>query len=170
MFKVSFKENPNFPVKKVQRFSDDRITVVTLKDVVKLPLFLQYFIPPKIYDWIDTLKNIDVEITMSRMFITTKGKSVCSKEDKVYKVLGERIAEARAKATLYKFMCKFCYRILKYFRNELYGINVGVCFGSYGDDSVAKAVKKYEKLYNNEVKHHNTLLGYESDTESSQEH
>lgn len=173
MFKVSFKENPQFPVKKVQRFNDDRVTVVTLKGVAELPVFLQYFIPYKVLDWTDTLKNVDVTFTMTRMFITVTGKSICSKEDKVDKILGDRIAEARAKVYLYKFMVLFLNKIWRYFIEQLYGTTSIKCTADKKDvnkEHLNEAVYKYWRLYKDEQKHLNMLLGHESNTESSQEH
>lgn len=170
MLKVSFKENPQFPVKKVQRFNDDRVTVVTLKGVVKLPKFLQYFIPPKIFDWMETLKNVDAEVTMSRMFIKVTGKSICVEEDKVDKVLGERIAEARAKMHLYKFMETFIRLLINYYITAIIGDTFEPVDPCNDDDNVYNALHKYQRLYNDEQKHLNILLGHESNTESSQEH
>ena len=173
MFKVSFKENPQFPVKKVQRFNDDRVTVVTLKGVAELPVFLQYFIPHKVFDWTDTLKNVDVEFTMRRMFITVTGKSICSKEDKIDKVLGERIAEARAKLHLYKFMMYFLDKVWTYFIEQLCGTALIKCTAYKKDvnkEHLSEAVNKYWRLYKDEQKHLNILLGHESNTKSSQEH
>lgn len=188
MFKVSFKENPHFPVKKVQRFNDDRVTIVILKGVVKLPVFLQYFIPPKIFDWIDTLKNIDVEFTMSRMYITVTGKSICAKEDKVNKILGERIAEARAKLRLYSFIKNFTILIIRYFVTTLFGADNIPIIGVHSEDTMFGAYREYARLYKDEQKHLDILLGKtenevdkemkklitkfdnEFNTESSQEH
>lgn len=173
MFKVSFKENPQFPVKKVQRFNDDRVTVVTLKGVTQVPVFLQYFIPHKVFDWTDTLKNVDVEFTMRRMLITVTGKSICSKEDKVDRVLGDRIAEARAKLHLYKFMAHFLNKIWTYFIEQLCGTALIKCTvdnEGTNKEYLGKAINKYWRLYKDEQKHLNILLGHESNTESNQEH
>lgn len=170
MFKVSFKENPQFPVKKVQRFNDGRVTVVTLKGVAQLPVFLQYFIPHKVLDWADTLKNVDVEFTMKRMFITVTGKAICSKEDKVDKILGERIAEARAKLYLYKFMAHFLDKVWSYFIEQLCGTASIRYTADVNKEHLSEAVNKYWRLYKDEDKHLNILLGHESNTESSQEH
>lgn len=173
MFKVSFKENPQFPVKKIQRFNVGRITVVTLKGVAELPVFLQYFIPHKILDWADTLKNVDVKFTMTRMFITVTGWSACSREDKVDRVLGERIAEARAKLHLYKFMAHFLNKIWTYFIEQLCGTALIKCTAYKKDvnkEHLSEAANKYWRLYKDEQKHLNILLGHESNTESSQEH
>ena len=173
MFKVSFKENPQFPVKKVQRFNDDRVTVVTLKGVAELPVFLQYYIPRKVFDWTDTLKNVDVEFTMKRMFITVTGKSICSKEDKVDKILGERIAEARAKLHLYKFMMHFLDKVWSYFMEQLCGTASIKCTEYKKDvnkEHLSEAMNKYWRLYKDEDKHLNILLEHESNTKSSQEH
>ena len=170
MFKVSFKKNPQFPVKKVQRFNDGRVTVVTLKGVAQLPVFLQYFIPHKVFDWADTLKNVDVEFTMKRMFITVTGKAICSKEDKVDKILGERIAEARAKLYLYKFMAHFLDKVWSYFIEQLCGTASIRYTADVNKEHLSEAVNKYWRLYKDEDKHLNILLGHESNTESSQEH
>lgn len=173
MFKVSFKENPQFPVKKVQRFNDDRVTVVTLKGVARVPVFLQYYIPCKVYDWASTLKNVDAEFGMSEMFITVTGKSICSKEDKVDKILGDRIAEARAKLHLYKFMMDFLDKVWSYFMEQLCGTAAIKCIADGKDvnkEHLSEAVNKYWRLYNDEQKHLNILLGHESNTKSSQEH
>ncbi len=173
MFKVSFKENPQFPVKKVQRFNGDRVTVVTLKGVTQVPVFLQYFIPRKVFDWTDTLKNVDVEFVMSKMYITVTGKSICSKEDKVDKILGDRIAEARAKLHLYKFMMHFLDKVWSYFIEQLCGTASIKCAANKKDvnkEHLSEAVNKYWRLYKDEQKHLNILLGHESNTESSQEH
>lgn len=173
MFKVSFKENPQFPVKKVQRFNDDRVTVVTLEGVAQVPVFLQYFIPPKMFEWTNTLKNVNVEFVMSKMFITVTGKSICSKEDKVDKVLGDRIAEARAKLHLYKFMAHFLDKVWIYFIEQLCGttpIKCTVDNEGTNKEYLDKAINKYWRLYEDEQKHLNILLGHESNTESSQEH
>lgn len=173
MFKVSFKENPQFPVKKVQRFNDDRVTVVTLKGVAQLPVFLQYFIPHKVFDWTGTLKNVDVEFTMRRMLITVTGKSICSKEDKIDRVLGERIAEARAKLHLYKFMVHFLDKIWAYFIEQLCGTTLIKCTvdnKGTNKEYLDKAINKYCRLYKDEQEHLNILLGHESNTKSSQKH
>lgn len=173
MFKVSFKENPQFPVKKVQRFNDDRVTVVTLKGVTQVPVFLQYYIPRKVFDWTSTLKNVDVEFVMSEMSITVTGKSICSKEDKVDKILGDRIAEARAKLHLYKFMMHFLDKVWSYFMEQLCGTATIKCIACEEDvnkEHLSEAVDKYLRLYEDEKKHLNILLGHESNTKSSQKH
>lgn len=173
MFKVSFKENPQFPVKKVQRFNDDRVTVVTLKGVTQVPVFLQYYIPRKVFDWTSTLKNVDVEFVMSKMSITVTGKSICSKEDKVDKILGDRIAEARAKLHLYKFMMHFLDMVWSYFMEQLCGTATIKCIANEKDvnkEHISEAVNKYWRLYKDEQKHLNILLGHESNTKSSQKH
>lgn len=170
MFKVSFKENPQFPVKKVQRFNDDRVTVVTLKGVTQVPVFLQYFIPPKMFEWTNTLKNVDVEYVMSKMFITVTGKSICSNEDKIDKILGDRIAEARAKLHLYKFMAHFLNKIWTYFIEQLCGTATIKCTAYKKDvnkENLSEAINKYWRLYKDEQKHLNILLGHESNTEST---
>lgn len=172
MFKVSFKENTKFPVKKVQRFNDAKITIVTLVGVLELPKFLQYFIPDAIWDWLSTCKNVETEITMSKMYLIIKGKARRADNDAENAILGERIAECRAKINLYKFMFKFCAKIHKYYYNILFGKVDKTWVGEKAakDDTVAKARGKYYRLLNSEQQHLNKLLAHEPDTESSQEH
>lgn len=173
MFKVSFKENPKFPSKKVKRFNEGRVTIVTLKGVTSLPKFFQFFsIPHEIGDWIDNLNSdtIDVGFSLLSMHITVKGKSVCSKDDTVDPILGERIAEARAKIHLYRFMLTFCKKLYNYWVEILYG-NTSVFVKTFRwdirKDNIIRAINKYQKLYENENSHLAKLLGNESDTEST---
>lgn len=168
MFKVSFKENPKFPVKKVQRFKDGKVTIVTLKGVVKLPKFLCYFFPPELFDWMDTCKNIEAEVTMSRMYLTIKGKARRSDNDTENNVLGERIAECRAKVHLYKFMQTLTSKLYVYYCRIL-STNTST-ETNQGDDTIAGANLKYGNLYSREIAHLKSLLAHESDTESSQKH
>lgn len=168
MFKVSFKENQKFPVKKVQRFNDDKITIVTLKGVAELPKFLCCFFPPEIFEWMDTCKNVEGEITMSRMYLTIRGKARKSGYDMEDPVLGERIAECRAKINLYRFMYKLTGKLYAYY-GRLLSVNTSTETHK-GDDTIAGANLKYANLYNRETAHLNALLAHEPHTESSQKH
>ena len=158
MFKVSFKENPQFPVKKVQRFNDDRVTVVTLKGVTQVPVFLQYYIPRKVFEWTNTLKNVDVEFVMSEMFITVTGKSICSKEDKVDKILGERIAEARAKIALYRFMELLCKKMYIFYKGIIDGKSDIMLNVANEHDCLYNSYLKYGMLHDREKWHLKDLM------------
>lgn len=169
MFKVSFKENPKFPVKKVQRIEHTRETIVTLRGTVNLPVFMQYYIPPKIWDWIDSCKNVQAEITMTKMHLTVKGKARRNEDDgdADNPVLGERIAEARAKINLYKFMYHLISELYVYYCRLLSSNTLTE--GTYKDNTIQGAMTKYVNFYNREEAHLKALLAHESDTESSAE-
>lgn len=170
MFKVSFKENPKFPVKKVQRFNDGKITIVTITGVAELPQFLQCFIPPKIYDWMENCKNVQAYLTMTKMHLTIKGKARRNEDDgdTDNPILGERIAEARAKINLYKFMRTLTDKLYEQYCRLLSPVTTTK---GYADtDTIMGANLKYSNLYNREEAHLRYLLAHEPDTESSQKH
>lgn len=165
MFKVSFKENPKFPVKKVQRFNDGKVTIVTLEGVMELPKFTRYFIPDEVWDWMNTCKNVQAEVTMTKMHLTIKGKAKKADGDIDNPILGERIAEARAKISLYKFMSNFCQLLFSYYSTILYD-DVVLPEEIYSG-SMFETMYKYQTLYNRECEHLDNLLAHESDTKGS---
>lgn len=168
MLKVSFKKNKRFPTKKVWKNDKTRETFVVLKGVAKLPLFLQYSIPHGILDWMYTCKNVEAEVTMSRIYLTIKGKARRADGDTENPILGERIAECRAKINLYRFMWSLCDKIASYFENMLYGGYPQVEYVEHEkEDNLDRAIFKYKNLYESEQKHLRKLLEHESDTESS---
>ena len=156
MYKVSFKDD----FKKVERFNN-KVTKVTLKGSINdhyTPNGLD--VPRPIIDWMidswgdtDTIKVIEVS-----------GIAIRSNKDKDDPVLGERLAEARAKHKIYKFMRTFCHKMLKYYALKLYGINTNntitvraIDQESYVD-SLQKAYKKYSRLVDVENTHIKQLL------------
>lgn len=168
MFKVSFKENPKFPVRKVQRIEHTRETVVTLRGAVSLPVFMQYYIPSKIWDWIESCKNVQAEITMTRMYLTVRGKARRAYDDADNPILGERIAECRAKINLYSFMYHLISELYVYYC-RLLSSNTLTESGCK-DNTVHGAMTKYANFCNREEAHLKALLAHESDTENNQKH
>ena len=154
MYKVSFKDD----FKKVERFNN-KVTKVTLKGTIKNAWTLDDLnIPQSIYDWMrdNNCKDLDT--------LEVSGIAIRSNKDKDDPVLGERLAEARAKLKIYKFMRTFCYKMLKYYALKLYGINTNntitvraIDQESYVD-SLQKAYKKYSRLVDVENTHIKQLL------------
>lgn len=156
MLKVSFKGG----FKKVQRFNE-RATVVTLTGEVLIPSWEMF--PNKIQRWMfDEQNTVDVEDTISRLNIKAVGKSVKAEEDTDNPVLAERIAEARAKLKIYKFMYKLCEKMLRHSFTTMYGNaeSSGVTEShSYPPkDCVWLASKKYMGLMIKESRHLGQLL------------
>lgn len=154
MYKVSFKDD----FKKVERFNN-KVTKVTLKGTIKNAWALDDLnIPQSIYDWMrdNNCKDPDT--------LEVSGIAIRSDNDKDDPVLSERLAEARAKLKIYKFMKTFCHKMLKYYALKLYGITTNSAITlraidqeSY-DDSLQKAYEKYSKLVDVENNHIKQLL------------
>ena len=152
MYKVSFTND----FKKVERFSN-KVTKVTLKGTIKNAWALDDLnIPQPIYDWMrdNNCKDLDT--------LEVSGFAVRSDNDKDDPVLGERLAEARAKLKIYKFMKTFCNKMLKYYTLKLYGTkasnNTIVIKVNPEKDSLFKAYMKYDELVNVENTHIKQLL------------
>ena len=155
MYKVSFTDD----FKKVERFNN-KVTKVTLKGTIKNIYALDDLnIPQPIYDWMrdDNCKNPDT--------LEVSGIAVRSDNDKDDPVLGERLAEARAKLKIYKFMKTFCNKMLKYYKFKLYGTKANNEIivktspeGLSNNDSLLKAYMKYDNLVDVENTHIKQLL------------
>lgn len=152
MYKVSFKDD----FKKVERFNN-KVTKVTLVGEIK-DVHNELNIPQPIFNWmVDNIGSFINTISMT-------GIAVRNDKDKDDPVLGERLAEARAKLKIYKFMRTFCHKMLEYYAQELYGIKTDNTITvkaseqeSY-DDSLLKAYKKYDRLIDVENTHIKQLL------------
>ena len=166
MYKVSFIDD----FKKVERFGN-KVTKVTLKGTIENIYALDDLnIPQPIYDWIRDNYRIDLNT------IEVLGIAVRSDNDKDDPVLGERLAEARAKLKIYKFMRTFCHKMLEYYTLKLYGTkasnNTIVIKVNPEKDSLFKAYMKYDKLVdveNNHIKQllYNDLLNNELNRQST---
>lgn len=153
MYKVSFTED----FKKVERYNN-KVTKVTLSGVIRNIYDEGLVIPPSITSWMaDNMGRVTniIEVT---------GTAIRNDMDKDDPVLGERLAEARAKLKIYKLMGTFCYKMLKYYALKLYGIKtnntitVKVSGQESYDDSLLKAYKKYNRLVDVENTHIKQLL------------
>lgn len=158
MFKVSFKEDS----KKVQVFND-KATVVTLTGRVKMPKWF-CFMPSNIAYWVGHHPTVEFDgiYALDEAVITVSGKSVCSEKDTFDSVLGERIAESRAKIRLYKFMHTLCKNLMYYYYGILYGVPEGNGELETGmakhKGGLQEACSKYASLWIKESKHLGELL------------
>ena len=155
MFKVSFKETPKNPYKLVTKLGNE--TTVLLRGTVDLPAFWKY-IPEEICEWIAHQTHIEgyEDISKNQLIIYSRGIAKCHPEDKYNTVLGERMAESRAKYFIYKFFYNLCYRLEDYYQELLFGKGNSVVnetmHGIVGD------FIKYEKLCDRERHHQVELL------------
>ena len=155
MYKVSFTDD----FKKVERFNN-KVTKVTLEGIIN-NIYNQnsISIPTPVFEWMASIIGSHINI------IKMSGTAVRNDKDKDDPVLGERLAEARAKLKIYKFMKTFCNKMLKYYKFKLYGTKANneiiVKTGPEelsNNDSLLKAYMKYDKLVDVENTHIKQLL------------
>ena len=121
MLKLSFKDTPEYPAKVVQRSEEPNIvTTVTLIGTFKFPGVLST-IPQKLQDWIYHSGNVINVTPTDELRILAVGKATKAPEDADDPVLAEKIAEARAKRHLYKFICRLVSELLNHNKKLLYG-------------------------------------------------
>lgn len=157
MLKVSFKDKEGCPAKRVEVFND-KATVVTLTGVVKAPEWW-WKIPKEIHKWMTNHPSVEVyDNLLGNVIVKVIGKSICSDEDEFNPVLGERIAEARAKKKLYGFMLTLTKKLICYYHNLLYGKFAVKVEGETADSCIYKEMEKYSVLYGAELEHLRNLL------------
>lgn len=156
MFKVSFFD------KKVERFNGGKATVVTLKGDIDFPKQIDC-LPDSVYQWMRRYVGNSRSIKYDGGFIKAVGKAICSDSDNCDPVVGERIAEARAKVDLYRFMNLFCKKVFFYYYAVLHGYDDVTINVMNNSDSVFNAAMKYETLHERESRHLNTLLHEQPD-------
>lgn len=162
MYKVSFTK------KKVDSYNGGKVTVVTLHGDLKWSDDTMWmYIPKFIDDWVNSIPNI----TVTPLDIKVKGKAICNDSDKIDPILGERIAESRAKIRLYKFLKDFWTKLAAYYYVLFFGDDDTPTVDLENRNTVCyNTVVKYTELYNKEKDHLDELLGDmedEPDTESS---
>lgn len=155
MFKVSFKETPNKPFRVVTKAG--RETTVILRGTVRMPDFWHHM-PMEIVDWIGNRTRIEgyEDIVSNTIIIYSTGKAKCMEGDTYNSLLGERIAESRAKYYIYKFIYDLCSKLCNHYDRILYG-NGGVANSGEGN-CIAQDFKKYEGLCIREAHHLGELL------------
>lgn len=155
MFKVSFKETPKDPSKVVTRIGNK--TTVILKGTVRLPAFFKD-IPVEILDWISGIEKVELyeNIVDNTLTVYSTGVAKCMEGDTYDYVLGERIAESRAKYCIYKFFFDLSLKLFDYYSALIFGKEGVVGKGSPG--CIERDVKKYEALCIREAHHLGELL------------
>lgn len=115
MYKVSFLGKHDV------KSYNDKVTIVTLKGHLNMPIP----IPNEVYNWVRKyLKNGKFTIlnySNKSCFISTTGIAKCSNKDIYDSVLGERIAESRAKIALYRFMELLCKKMYIFYKSMIDG-------------------------------------------------
>lgn len=159
MFKVSFKETEHQPSRIVIKAGRD--TTVTLKGRMEIPHFW-HLMPEYIHEWIANQTKLELYENMSdgTIMVFSEGHSKCRQDDKYDSLLGERLAESRAKLNIYQFFYNLCDKLDDYYQEIMFG-SVGVASNGQ-PGSLASDLLKYEKLVNREKSHYNELLGSKS--------
>ena len=158
MLKVSFKDD----FKKVQTFNE-KATVFNLTGTVKIPNELFRLIPLDLDEWIFHHPAVEVVDSVIRGWtLKASGTSKCSEGDVFDAVTGERIAEARAKLKIYRFMYTLCSKLLRYYFGMMYGnAEVDRVIESHSEppkDCIWMSYKKYKNLMIKESHHLGQLL------------
>ena len=172
MFKISFKET-SIPCKVV--FKEGRKTTVTYRGIIMLPK-LWWYMPPEIRRWINHCSYVDIckNIATNTAVIYARGIARCREDDKYDTLLGERIAEARSKYNMYRFIAELCKKLMLYYNNWMYDVPALPVIGSTVialDAGKYKHVKgglfgdytKYMALMNKEIEHIEALLNANKD-------
>lgn len=156
MWKVSFKD-PMY--KKVQKFND-RVTIVTLKGDMKIPIEVITSMSKEMCDWMMNKINPRVKVYRWQgiINITATGKAVRSAEDKNNPILAERIAECRAKIAIYKFVIHLLNRYINYYIKLIGGRLTLAIPEITQNNSLFDITKKYVILMGKESKHLKELL------------
>jgi hypothetical protein len=159
MFKVSFKKD----CKKVQTFND-RATIVTIVGYMDYPNELWTCTPTSITDWLWNHPSIDVRVYGGDgLRLEFSGKSVCSAEDTFNPIIGERIAESRAKIRLYKFIHTLLYKLYVYYFDVILGDRYALCdiektINYNKPGGIFEEMGKYKDLLRKETLHLEKLL------------
>lgn len=158
MFKVSFKESAKDPSKITNKVGKN--VYVYLKGTVALPEFWKY-VPQEIYDWISAQTHVEVhECTYkskSILEVYTMGVAKCREEDKYDSILGERLAEARAKLYIYSFFRVLSLRLFNYYSLILFGPSQAPPLNN-SKDGLNWDIEKYSSLIAKEINHIHILL------------
>lgn len=155
--KVSFIKDT---YKEVETFND-RVTVVTLTGNIFLPQAVKTAIhdDDTIYEWLKHHNNPRINgASPWKWVIVAKGKAIRADGDVNDYTFAERIAECRAKMTIYKFMKTLVNKCIEFYVNLLVGNGnqidaIKIAKGSLCDDAL-----RYDRLLKREQEHLKELL------------
>jgi hypothetical protein len=159
MFKVSFKKES----KKVETFNN-KVTVVTLVGHVAISKEMYEMFPSKVSTWMFDHRSVDVSLGFGEngstvLRLELSGKAVCSEEDAFDAVVGERIAESKAKIRLYRFMHTLLHKLYAHFITASIGDYAAVRIEKEGNfGGVFEVMGKYQGLLVKESHHLGQLL------------
>lgn len=163
MLKVSFIN------KEVKQFNGGKVTIVTLRGEINLNSL--NYLPNPIRIWmlryIDSNEGFSVEKHGFLPVINVTGKAICSEEDTVDKVFGERLTEARAKKKLYGLMINLSKQLFKYYFKILYGFTGIDNYKENNLDCLESTIDKYEGLWERENVHAKTLINDQFNRQST---
>lgn len=152
MIKVSF----NNESKKVQTFNN-KVVVVTLKGILKVPNKTAYLAFKNIEEWAEQHPSVKLSWLWNNSDIVTQGKATCSDTDDFDVKKGERIAESRAKIKLYRFLCTLIRKIIHQTYDVIYGNNEVTIVNPSHTESPKPCLRgeliKYKRLLENEQQH-----------------
>lgn len=154
MLKVSFKESADSHCKYVCKVG--KVTTVMLRGILEVPDFW-YLMPYSIRAWIAGQSLVKLSLYDGSLLVHSSGISKCREGDKYNSLLGERLAEARAKLNIYKFMAALCDKLIAYYTELLFGKTV-LLTKSEKLEGIAKARDKYHRLCIHEEEHIENLL------------
>ena len=164
MLKVSFKDG-KVPSKSITKLGNRTLTIL-VGNVILDDLYLR--IPGEIKEWIRAQKQVEVHYHSRyndnhygiMMELYAQGLSECHPEDKYNTLLGERLAEGRAKLKIYKFMHKLSLKMYNYYNKLMYGCTTEV-HNLTSNECLAQTIIKYEGLAKREELHLQELLNTE---------
>ena len=110
MLKLSFKNS-------CKRYNiDSKYTIVTLTGVSSFDCFMSQC-PTSIIDWVEESHFIETWYNpiLCHLVLKATGRAKCSPNDTYNPTIGEKLAEARAKIKLYKFMHTLCDKLIDYY-------------------------------------------------------
>lgn len=120
--KVSFNKD----CFKTVRVFNNKVVIVDLVGLLNNKSFTNlYNLPKSVGKYVSDNPYVDVTFTYEGYKLCAQGKAVLSSEDTFNPVLGERIAESRAKIKIYKYMLGFIRILMKEYTKILYGTYEG---------------------------------------------
>ena len=138
---------------------NDKVTFVTLNGYLDIPIP----IPITVDNWIkDYLKNSKITFEYIKstgdLIIGATGTSKCSNKDTYDLVLGERIAESRAKIALYRFMELLCKKLYVFYKGIIDGKSGIMLNVANEHDCLYNSCLKYGMLHDREKQHLKDLM------------
>lgn len=153
MIKISFKDSKFHEPKVVTRIG--KTMRVTLDGVLLWELWSD--IPFSIKAWAHTRRGINIFTSEGTTYIMVSGSAACHKEDKFDYVVGERLAEARAKIKLYSFIVELLQKVSSYYLKLIFGYEIVSTIAPIGP-CIAKDIERYAGLRKHEVEHLEALI------------